>query len=128
VGDPESVSPDIFDGDNIERAAKGCKCAGDHQYPFASGKRVISKVRELRTPYSYNDLIHFISDMFKDRLVPVMVRLKPSDIKSPSHDFPPIAAIRAANAPAVKPASMFTTAITEQDWSILASAARPSPM
>src|SRR5665647_591740 len=50
--------------------------------------------------------------MFKYRLVPVMVRLKPPDIKTASHCLTPPFAIRAANAPAVKPASIFTTAIT----------------
>ena len=53
----------------------------------------------------------------------VVVRLEPAYVKSAFHDIFPAFAILAAKAPAVNPASILTTAITEQDWSILARAA-----
>src|SRR5512136_704634 len=128
MGDPEGVPLDVLDGDDVQGPVEGGEGAGDHEDPFPRGEGILELVGELRAPHADDDLVHLTRHPLEHRLVAVVVRLEPSDVEPPGHSPATMAAIRAAKAPAVKPASMFTTARTEQDWSMEARAALPSPM
>ena len=125
---PERISLHILDRDHIVWAAERCERPGDHQHALAGSIRVLCRMGELRAPDTDDDLVARPCEFLKNGLVTVVVGLEPAHIKSALHFFSPALATLAAKAPAVNPASMLTTAMTEHDWSMLASAARPSPM
>jgi hypothetical protein len=82
----------------------------------------------LGTPDTNHDLVDIPGNLAENLLMTIMVWLEPPDIECPAHFDTTIFAILAAKAPAVNPESMLTTAMTEQDWSILARAALPWPI
>lgn len=126
VGDPEGVSLDILQGNNIDGDSDVFEGAADHEHPFTCGERVAEVVADFGAADTDDEFVDLVGDAFDDGSVTVVIRLESSDVEAAFHCFLPMsAAVRAATAPAVNPASMLTTVIAAQDWSMEARAASP---